>query len=149
MMANASLREFDISPVRVIKSWILWNRTVTEGKMYWIRFQIQTRSHYSVPVRKDGGPHLSPQCYGLRLLLVPDFLDTLTRYMVSTWCKTTYNVLRFSTPCKITFTVLTFSLHVITNSSFTHLLRLLYFYSCNLVIPVTLLLVTAVTLLFP
>ena len=59
---------------------------------------------------------------------------------VSTWCKTTYNVLRFSTPCKITFTVLTFSLHVITNSSFTHLLRLLYFYSCNLVIPVTLLL---------
>ena len=84
MMANASLCEFDISPVRVIKSWKLWNRTVMEGNMYWIRFQIQTRSRYSVPVKKDGRPHLSPQCYGLRLLLVPDFLDTLTRY-IHTW----------------------------------------------------------------
>lgn len=47
MMANASLFEFDISPMRVINSWKFWNRTVMEGKICWIRFQIQTRSLFS------------------------------------------------------------------------------------------------------
>lgn len=39
---------------------------------------------FSSCLQKDGGSFLNPQCFGLRLLLVPDFLDTLTRY-IHTW----------------------------------------------------------------
>lgn len=62
-MANASLFEFDISPMRVIKSWKLWNRSVLEGKMCWVRFLIQTRSH-SVPVWKRWRILLEPAMLG-------------------------------------------------------------------------------------
>ena len=50
---------------------------------------------------------------------------------VSSWCKTTYNVLRMSTICKTTCTVLRVSLDVITNETITHLSQFLNLYPCN------------------